>query len=126
MGVVLQVRRGSIDPVQVARRLCPLLGADRVRNALGSPRLHVLEAEGAVGTAAVARALMRSARRGHTPGLPRHDTFSTAMRFLAPHAASSSENAGAFFRQLLEGRHFGTILFLLVSAANVPARCRET
>merc|ERR1712066_1035149 len=62
--VVLQVRRGSIDPVQAARLLCPLLGVDRVRNALGSPRLHVLEAEGALGTAAVARALIRSARRG--------------------------------------------------------------
>merc|ERR1711972_665990 len=41
-------------------------GADRVRDALGALGIHVLEAEGAEGTAAVARALIRSARRGDT------------------------------------------------------------
>merc|ERR1712066_860601 len=41
-----------------------ILGADRVCDALGALGVHVLEAEGAVGTAAVARALTLSARRG--------------------------------------------------------------
>merc|ERR1711972_885704 len=50
------------------------------------------------------------------PGLPRHAAFATAMRFLATLAASSSENVGAFFRQLLMvGRHFGTIFFFLLA-----------
>merc|ERR1712217_851504 len=53
------------------------------------------------------------------PDLPRHEAFSTAMRFVAPRAARSSENLGAFFRCLLMvGRHFGTILFAFVCGSS--------